>query len=187
MILPIVIYGSPILKKKAVDITPDFENLGELIKNMWQTMYSASGIGLAAPQINQSIRLFVIDTLQLTERKKDEPDFVGMKKVFINPIITDEFGKKWKYEEGCLSIPGIRENVERKAEITITYLDEQFTEHTETYNGINARVIQHEYDHIEGILFTDKVNPLTKKLIQPKLTKLMKGNYTADYRTKLVK
>jgi len=187
MILPIVVYGSPILKKRATDINSDFENLAELIQNMWQTMYQASGIGLAAPQINQSIRLFIVDTLQMKDRIKDEPDFSGIKKAFINPVITEEIGNEWKYEEGCLSIPGIRENVERKPEITITYQDEQFNTITEKYKGLNARVIQHEYDHIEGVLFTDKVKPLTKKLIQSKLNKIMRGDFKADYRTKMVK
>lgn len=187
MILPIVVYGSPILKQKASDIDATYENLAELIQNMWQTMYQASGIGLAAPQINKSIRLFIVDTAQLEDRKKDEPDFVGIKKVFINPQITEEIGTEWKYEEGCLSIPGIRENVERKPDIIITYQDEQFNTLTETYSGLNARVIQHEYDHIEGVLFTDKVKPLTKKLIQSKLNKIMRGDFRADYKTKFVK
>ena len=186
MILPIVVYGSPILKQKASDIDATYENLAELIQNMWQTMYQASGIGLAAPQINKSIRLFIVDTAQLEDRKKDEPNFVGIKKVFINPQITEEIGAEWKYEEGCLSIPGIRENVERKPDITITYQDEQFNTMTESYSGLNARVIQHEYDHIEGVLFTDKVKPLTKKLIQSKLNKIMRGDFRADYKTKSV-
>ncbi|MCB9075635.1 MAG: peptide deformylase [Chitinophagales bacterium] len=187
MILPIIVYGSPILKQKASEIDAEFENLAELIQNMWQTMYQASGIGLAAPQINKSIRLFIVDTAQLEDRKKDEPNFVGIKKVFINPQITEEIGAEWKYEEGCLSIPGIRENVERKPDITITYQDEQFNTMTESYSGLNARVIQHEYDHIEGVLFTDKVKPLTKKLIQSKLNKIMRGDFRADYKTKSVK
>lgn len=187
MILSIIVYGSPILKQKASEIDAEFENLAELIQNMWQTMYQASGIGLAAPQINKSIRLFIVDTAQLEDRKKDEPNFVGIKKVFINPQITEEIGAEWKYEEGCLSIPGIRENVERKPDITITYQDEQFNTMTESYSGLNARVIQHEYDHIEGVLFTDKVKPLTKKLIQSKLNKIMRGDFRADYKTKSVK
>ena len=187
MILSIIVYGSPIIKQKASEIDAEFENLAELIQNMWQTMYQASGIGLAAPQINKSIRLFIVDTAQLEDRKKDEPNFVGIKKVFINPQITEEIGAEWKYEEGCLSIPGIRENVERKPDITITYQDEQFNTMTESYSGLNARVIQHEYDHIEGVLFTDKVKPLTKKLIQSKLNKIMRGDFRADYKTKSVK
>lgn len=187
MILSIIVYGSPILKQKASEIDAEYENLAELIQNMWQTMYQASGIGLAAPQINKSIRLFIVDTAQLEDRKKDEPNFVGIKKVFINPQITEEIGAEWKYEEGCLSIPGIRENVERKPDITITYQDEQFNTMTESYSGLNARVIQHEYDHIEGVLFTDKVKPLTKKLIQSKLNKIMRGDFRADYKTKSVK
>lgn len=185
MILPIVVYGYPVLKQKASNISTDFENLEELIKNMWQTMYHAQGIGLAAPQINQSIRLFIVDTLQLKDRKNDEPNFVGIKKAFINPTILEEEGNEWKYEEGCLSIPGIRENVERKAKLKIQYQDENFNSITEEYDGINARVIQHEYDHIEGILFTDRIKPLTKKLIQSKLNKIMRGDFKADYRTKV--
>jgi peptide deformylase len=185
MILPIVVYGYPVLKQKTVEISNDFENLEELIKNMWQTMYHAQGIGLAAPQINKSIRLFIVDTLQLKERKNEEPTFKGIKKAFINPIILEESGIEWKYEEGCLSIPGIREHVERKPNLKIQYQDEQFNTHVEEYDGINARVIQHEYDHIEGILFTDKIKPLTKKLIQTKLNKISRGEFKADYRTKV--
>jgi len=185
MILPVVVYGFPILKQKANEITSEYPNLDELIKNMWQTMYHAQGVGLAAPQINLSIRLFVVDTLQLKDRKEDEPTFVGIKKAFINPQILEESGEAWKYEEGCLSIPGIRENVERQAKVKIQYQDEQFNTVVEEYDGINARVIQHEYDHIEGILFTDKIKPLTKKLIQPKLNKIMRGDFKAEYRTKV--
>lgn len=185
MILPIVVYGYPILKQKAKNIDSNFENLKNLIDNMWQTMYHAQGIGLAAPQINQSIRLFIVDTLQLKDRKNDEPNFMGIKKVFINPTILEESGKEWKYEEGCLSIPGIRENVERLSTITIQYQDENFELLTETYDGINARVIQHEYDHIDGVLFIDRIKPLAKKLIQPKLNKIARGDFKADYRTKV--
>ena len=185
MLLPVTLYGDPILKKRAEDISSDYPNLQDIIKNMWQTMYVASGVGLAAPQGGLSIRLFVVDTAQLAEKRKKE--FKGIKKVFINPEILNEEGEEWKYEEGCLSIPGIRENVERKPDITITYQDEQFNTMTESYSGLNARVIQHEYDHIEGVLFTDKVKPLTKKLIQSKLNKIMRGDFRADYKTKSVK
>lgn len=182
MILPITLYGHPVLKKRGENITKDYENLQDVIKNMWQTMYSASGIGLAAPQVDLSIRLFVVDTVQLEEKRKNK--FVGIKKVFINPTIKEENGEEWKFEEGCLSIPGIREDVFRKPTITIHYFDENFNEFTEEYDDMNARVIQHEYDHIEGILFTDKLKPLKKKLLLSKLNKISKGEVETDYRVK---
>ena len=185
MILPVTLYGDPILKKRADDIVESHPNLQEIIKNMWQTMYAASGIGLAAPQVALSIRLFIVDTVQLEEKRKT--NFKGIKKVFINPTILEESGTEWKYEEGCLSIPSIREDVYRKPVVKIRYFDESFVEHTETYDDINARVIQHEYDHIEGILFIDKLKPLTKKLISPKLNKIMKGEVKTDYRVKAFK
>jgi peptide deformylase len=182
MILPITLYGHPVLKKRGENITKDYENLQDVIKNMWQTMYSASGIGLAAPQVDLSIRLFVVDTVQLEEKRKNK--FVGIKKVFINPTIKEENGEEWKFEEGCLSIPGIREDVFRKPTIKIHYFDENFNEFTEEYDDMNARVIQHEYDHIEGILFTDKLKPLKKKLLLSKLNKISKGEVETDYRVK---
>lgn len=185
MLLPVTLYGDPILKKRGEDITPDFPNLQDIIKNMWQTMYAASGIGLAAPQVGMSIRLFVVDTIQLQEKRKN--DFNGIKKVFINPTILEETGEEWKYEEGCLSIPGIREDVFREPVVKIHYLDENFQEFTETFDELNARVIQHEYDHIEGILFTDKLKPLKKKLLLPKLTKISRGEVDVDYRVKVYK
>ena len=184
MILPIVVYGDPVLKQPCDDIDADHPGLEDIIKNMWQTMYHAQGVGLAAPQVGLSIRLFVVDTLQLRDKGREIP---GIKKVFINATILDESGEPWKYEEGCLSIPGIREDVFRQAVVRIHYFDEQFNEFEETYDGINARVIQHEYDHIEGILFTDKLKPLTKKLVQPKLLKIQRGDFEADYRTKVYK
>jgi len=185
MILPVTLYGDPILKKRAEDIATDHPDLQDIIKNMWQTMYAASGVGLAAPQVSLSIRLFVIDTVQLEEKRKK--DFKGIKKVFINPVIVEESGEEWKYEEGCLSIPGIREDVLRKPVLKICYLDEQFNEHTEEYSEMNARVIQHEYDHVEGILFTDKLKPLKKKLLLPKLAKISRGEVDVDYRVKAYK
>ncbi|HQO89838.1 MAG TPA: peptide deformylase [Chitinophagales bacterium] len=185
MILPVTLYGDPVLKKRAEDINADYPSLQDTIKNMWQTMYGASGVGLAAPQVGLSIRLFIVDTEQLADKKNK--DFKGIKKAFINPTILEESGMEWKYEEGCLSIPGIREDVYRKPVVKIRYFDESFVEHTETYDDINARVIQHEYDHIEGILFIDKLKPLTKKLISPKLNKIMKGEVKTDYRVKAFK
>ncbi|MCB9034727.1 MAG: peptide deformylase [Chitinophagales bacterium] len=183
MILPIIVYGHPTLIKETEDIDKDYPNLQELINNMWQTMYNASGVGLAAPQVNQSIRLFLVDTVQMQDKK--DANFKGIKKVFINATLIEENGKVWKYEEGCLSIPGFRENVERKPNIKIHYFDENFNEFEEEYDGINARVIQHEYDHVDGILFTDRLKPLTKKLAQKKLEKIRKGIFEADYKTKV--
>ncbi|MFN8296451.1 MAG: peptide deformylase [Chitinophagales bacterium] len=185
MLLPVTLYGDPILKKRAEDISADYPNLQDIIKNMWQTMYVASGVGLAAPQVGLSIRLFVVDTAQLAEKRKKE--FKGIKKVFINPTILNEEGEEWKYEEGCLSIPAIREDVFRKPTIKIRYQDENFNEFTEEFDEINARVIQHEYDHIEGILFVDKLKPLKRKLLLPKLNKIMRGEVDVDYRVKAYK
>ncbi|MFN8281774.1 MAG: peptide deformylase [Chitinophagales bacterium] len=185
MILPVTLYGDPVLKKRAESITAEYPNLQDIIKNMWQTMYGASGVGLAAPQVGLSIRMFIVDTVQLKDKKKRE--FTGIKKVFINPTILSETGDEWKYEEGCLSIPGIREDVFRNETIKIHYFDENFNEFTEEYDSINARVIQHEYDHIEGILFIDKLKPLTKKLLQGKLSKIMRGEVDTDYRVKAFK
>ena len=187
MILPITIYGDPVLKKKGVEIGIDYPNLKPLIANMLQTMYGANGVGLAAPQVGLSIRLFIVDTQQLEERKKKDSNFSGIKKAFINPEILEQSGDEWKYEEGCLSIPGIREDVARQAKIRIRYYDEDFNEHIEEYDDINARVIQHEYDHIEGILFTDRLGALKRKMILPKLNKLLKGITDTDYKVKIYK
>lgn len=194
MVLPIVVYGDPVLRKKCVDIEKSHENLTQLIQNMYDTMYEANGVGLAAPQIGKAIRLFVIDASPFAEVDEDEePEFTeeeikqmnGFKKTFINAVITNEVGEEWKFSEGCLSIPKIREDVLRKPELTIEYFDENFKKHTETYNGVIARVIQHEYDHIEGILFTDKISPFKRKMISGKLTDISKGKFRADYRTKV--
>lgn len=184
MILPVYAYGQPVLKKKAIDITPEYENLSTLIDNMWETMYAAHGVGIAAPQIGLSIRLFVIDTIQIMEDDKKEE---GIKKVFINAQIIEETGEFWAYEEGCLSIPNIRGDVERTQKVRIQYYDEQFTKHDEIYEGVNARVIQHEYDHIDGVLFIEKLKPLRKKLIQRKLNDIKVGKATADYKIKFVR
>lgn len=179
MILPIIAYGDAVLKRKAKDIQKS-EELSALIENMWETMYNANGVGLAAPQIGKSYRLFMVDTEQLEERKSDFED--GIKQAFINAEILDYGGEEDKYEEGCLSIPDINADVERPEQITIKYLDEEFNEHTQSFNGFNARVIQHEYDHIEGILFTDRISPLKKKLLKKKLEKISKGKITAKYK-----
>lgn len=186
MILPIIAYGDPILKKKGILIEESFPDLKLLIENMWQTMYKANGIGLAAPQINQSIQLFIVDTVQ-TEDEKKKKGFKGIKKVFVNPQIIEESGDLWKFEEGCLSIPGIREDIERKSIVKIKYLDENLDSHEETYDGLNARVIQHEYDHIQGVLFTDYLKPLKKKLIQKKLNNISIGKVEVDYKMKFPK
>ena len=185
MILPIVAYGTPVLKKKGKDITPEYPAFEQLLENMWETMYEANGVGLAAPQVGIAIRLFIVDASpfadddELTE--KEQKQLTGFKKVFINPQI-EESGEEWAFNEGCLSIPDIREDVYRQEEIQIRYWDENFKEHTEQYTGLAARVIQHEYDHIEGVLFTDKLSPLKKRLIKGKLNNIAKGNIDVDYK-----
>lgn len=184
MILPIYAYGQPVLKKRAADITKDYEGLPELIQNMWETMYKASGVGLAAPQIGLGIRLFIVDTIQIMEEDKKEE---GIKQVFINAQIESEWDEWWLYEEGCLSIPNIRGDVERQKKLRIRYLDENFQEYTREFDGINARVIQHEYDHIEGKLFVERLKPLKKKLIQRKLNDIKAGKVNAEYRLKFYK
>ena len=189
MILPIVAYGDPVLKKVGDEIDKDYPGLAELLENMWETMYAASGVGLAAPQIGKSIRLFIVDASPFADDEEDEPDpkakgLENFKKVFINPIIEDETGENWVFQEGCLSIPKIREDVYRKEKITITYYDESFEFHEETYDGYAARVIQHEYDHIEGVLFTDHLAPLKRKLLTKKLTNISRGEIEVDYRMK---
>jgi len=181
MILPIYAYGQPVLKKIGQPIDKDYPNLDELIKNMWQTMYNAEGVGLAAPQIGLSIRLFLVDTVQSMKEDEEEQ---GIKRVFINAQKVKESGAPWDYEEGCLSIPNIRGDVSRPAVLRLKYLDENFEEHEEVFDGINARVIQHEYDHIEGILFTQLLKPIKKKLTKRKLDKIAKGKADATYRLK---
>lgn len=184
MILPIYTYGQPVLKKMAVEITKDYEGLAELVPNMFETMYSASGVGLAAPQIGLNVRIFVVDTIQIMD---DDKKGAGIKKAFINAQIIEESGDLWAYEEGCLSIPNVRGEVERQPRIKIQYVDEQFKKHEDVYEGINARVIQHEYDHIEGILFTEKLKPLKKRLVQRKLNDIKAGKMQVDYRVKVAK
>ncbi len=191
MILPIVAFGDPVLKKKALDIAKDYPGLSVLIENMFETMKNAKGVGLAAPQVGVSIRLFIIDAspyvINEDEDEEEDDDEEGLKnfrKIFINARILEEEGDKWKFNEGCLSIPTIREDVERKPELRIKYLDEKFKEHEETYTGVKARIIQHEYDHIDGILFTDRINPLRKQLLKRKLTDISKGIVDVAYKMK---
>ncbi len=181
MKLPIIAYGDPILKKVAQDITPEYPGLGELIENMFETMYGAHGVGIAAPQVGLSIRLFVIDATPFAE---DESELEGFRKVFINARILDEAGDKWAFSEGCLSIPDIREEVNRHQTLTISYYDENFQHHEETYSGLAARVIQHEYDHIDGKLFTDKLSPLRRTMLKSRLDAISKGNVKVDYKMK---
>ena len=184
MIYPIVAYGDPILRKVAEPISADYPKLNEIIQNMFDTMHRSNGIGLAAPQIGLSIRLFIVDA---TPYENDERDLDGFKQVFINAQILEEEGKKWKCSEGCLSIPGIREDVDRNPNITVRYMDENFVEHTESFTGMRARIIQHEYDHIEGILMTDRLTPIKKQLLKGRLNDIMKGRTDADYKMRFYK
>ena len=184
MILPIVGYGDPILKKKAQIVEKNYPDLKSLISDMFETMYNASGVGLAAPQIGKSIRLFIIDTSAFDNKDFEETSgfkTATLKKVFINPEIINESGEAKPFEEGCLSIPNVREIINRKSKIKLSYFDENFVNHQESFNGIIARVIQHEYDHIEGVLFTDKVSPFKKKLIKGKLNNILTGKVSVDY------
>lgn len=187
MILPIIAYGTPVLKKVAEDIDKDYPGLQDLIANMWETMYEAHGVGLAAPQIGKSIRLFMVDCSPFAEDEEDGEDnshLKDFKKVFINAEILEEEGEEWGFTEGCLSIPEIREEVFRQEKVTIKYLDENFKEHVDTFDGFAARVIQHEYDHIDGILFTDHLKPFRRNLLSGRLTKIAKGNIDVGYRMK---
>jgi peptide deformylase len=190
MILPIVAYGDPILKKVGEEIDENYKDLDVLIENMFETMYEASGVGLAAPQINKSIRLFIVDASPFAEVEEgEEPDPMaegldGFKKVFINPIIEEEEGEEWAFAEGCLSIPKIREDVYRKPKIKISYFDENWDFKEEEYDGYAARIIQHEYDHVEGILFTDHLSPLKKRMLKKKLINISKGDIDVPYRMK---
>lgn len=186
MILPIVAYGDPVLKQMAEDIDKDYPKLDELIANMFETMYSAKGVGLAAPQIGLPIRLFLVDASPFAEDDEsgEYADLVNYKKVFINPEIYEEEGKEWEFEEGCLSIPNIREGVYRKPKIRIEYYDQNWELHDEEVDGIAARIIQHEYDHIEGILFTDKLSPLKRRILKKRLADISRGAVHVDYRMK---
>jgi len=188
MILPIVAYGDPVLKRKALPISENDEGLDQLIASMWETMYHAHGVGLAAPQIGKSIRLFVIDGSPFADDEDATPSdqlvLKTFKKVFINAEMITEEGDDFSFTEGCLSIPDIREDVTRPSVIRLRYLDENFIEHVEEFSGLAARIIQHEYDHIEGILFTDKLSPLKKRLIKGRLDKISRGMVESDYRMK---
>ncbi|MCC9043929.1 peptide deformylase [Myroides sp. M-43] len=191
MILSIVGYGDAVLRKVGEDITKDYPNLKELIANMYETMYGAYGVGLAAPQVGLPIRLFVVDTAPFAEmdgNTEEEIAFLtSFKKTFINAKILKEEGEEWAFNEGCLSIPEIHEPVKRKSKIQIEYYDEDFVKHIEEFDGLAARVIQHEYDHIEGVLFTDKISVLKKKLISKKLNNILEGKIFTDYKMKLSK
>jgi peptide deformylase len=192
MVLPIVAYGNPILRKVGIDIAPDYPELNKLIDDMWETMYNSKGVGLAAPQVNRDIRLFVMDSLQIianleVDEKWDYPGDKGYKGVFINAKINSSNGEEWSYNEGCLSIPKIREDILRKGKINITFFDENFNPHTRTFNGVTARIILHEYDHIQGKLFIDYLKPLKKNLLKRKLDNISKGKISVDYRMSFVK
>lgn len=195
MVLPVVVYGDPVLRKVSVDIDPSDESLPKLIADMFDTMYHAKGVGLAAPQVGKAVRLFVIDASPFADSEEDDEDdeftpaqkaeLRTFRKVFINARILEETGDEWKFNEGCLSIPKIREDVMRKPEITIEYYDENFTKHREHYDGVIARVIQHEYDHIEGKLFTDRLSPFKRKMLAGRLNDIATGKITAEYRTRI--
>jgi len=192
MTLPIVAYGATVLRKVASDIDDTYPDLKKFIEDMWETMYYSNGVGLAAPQVNKSIRLFVVDSSQIFENLEDEekgeyPDEPGIKRVFINPKIKSLSGKEWAYNEGCLSIPKIREDVYRNETVELEYVDENFQPHTEIFRGITARVILHEYDHLEGKLFIDYIKPLKKKLLQGKLNDIAKGKTKVDYKMIFIK
>ncbi|ARV10497.1 peptide deformylase [Winogradskyella sp. PC-19] len=186
MILPIIAYGDPVLKKKAVEIDKDYPKLDELIANMYETMYGASGVGLAAPQVGLAIRMFLVDASPFAEdddfSEEEKAQLKDFKKTFINPIILEEEGDEWAFNEGCLSIPDVREDVFRQPKIKIQYQDEDFNTYVEEYDGLIARVIQHEYDHIEGVLFTDKLSSFKKRLLKGKLQNISKGKIRVDYR-----
>jgi len=189
MILPVVAYGDPVLKKVATTIDSDYPQLTEFIDDMFQTMYHAQGVGLAAPQVGKSIRLFVVDGAPFADEPDDEPDpkaqgMTDFKRVFINPIIEEQHGEEWAFNEGCLSIPKIREEVYRKETIQIAYYDQQWNFHREILSGYKARIVQHEYDHIQGVLFTDRLSPLKKKMLTKRLQSIAKGEVDVNYKMK---
>ena len=191
MIYPIIAYGDPVLKKKCAEIEEDYEDLENLISNMFETMNNANGVGLAAPQIGKSIRLFIVDASPFSEDEEleeTERNFLEkFQRVFINPIVLEEKGDKWGFHEGCLSIPDIREEIMRKPDLVIEYYDENWELKEEKLNGLAARIVQHEYDHIEGTLFTDRMNPLRRRLIKGKLNDIAKGNIDLKYKMKFCK
>lgn len=188
MILPVVAYGHPVLRKECDDIDKNYPNLKELIDDMWETLYHSNGVGLAAPQINKPIRLFLVESKQLADAAAEDPDqnepFEGeaIKQVFINAEIVETGGRAWKFNEGCLSIPKVREDVSRDETVTINYLDENFVEHEKTFDGMTARIILHEYDHIDGVLFIDYLSSLKRKMLKGKLNDISKGKTKVDYR-----
>lgn len=182
MILPVYAFGSAVLRKKADPIGPDYPNLQELIANMFETMYESNGIGLAAPQIGVAIRLFIVDGTEI-----EDPSTADFKKVFVNAEILEEFDQKWDYEEGCLSIPGVRADVNRHSKLRIRYQDENFKEFEEEFDGMAARIIQHEYDHIEGILFTDRIAPLKRTMLKSRLSNITIGKVNVGYKMKFPK
>lgn len=192
MILPVVAYGAAILRKQAKDITPDYLDVKQLISDMWETLYASNGVGLAAPQVNKDIRLFLVDSTLIFKNLDEEdkgkyPDEPGIKKTFINARIKNYTGEEWAYSEGCLSIPKIHEDIFRPAEVEIEYVDENFVPHTGKFNGVSARIIQHEYDHIIGKLFIDYLKPLRKKMLQGKLNDISKGKIKVDYKMLFIK
>ncbi len=187
LILPIVAYGHPVLRKVAQDINPGYPQLEKFIADMWETMYASSGVGLAAPQVNRDIRLFVVDTLQMfqnmeEDEKNEYPGDTGIKEVFINARVVELDGEEWPYNEGCLSIPKIREDIFRHETVTLAYMDAGFQPQTKTYTGLSARVVLHEYDHIEGKLFIDHISPLKRKLMKGRLNDISKGKISVDYK-----
>ena len=187
MILPIVAYGHPVLRKVATDISADYPHLEKFIAAMWETMYASNGVGLAAPQVNKDIRLFVVDTVQMFDsmdekEKKEYPGDAGLKAIFINAHIVELDGDEWPYNEGCLSIPKIREDIYRQETVKIKYMDHNFDQHIQTFTGISARVILHEYDHIQGKLFIDHLSPLKRKLMKGKLNDISNGKVNVDYK-----
>ena len=191
MILPIVAYGDPVLRKIGKNIDKDFPRLDALIKNMFETMDNSYGVGLAAPQIGKAIRLFIVDTTPFADSddisEEEQQNLDGFRKVFINAKIIKEEGEEWIFNEGCLSVPDVREDVSRKPLVTMEYYDENWQKHTETFDGLRARVIQHEYDHIEGVVFTDHLSSLKKRLVKGKLNKISKGKISVDYTMKFPK
>ncbi len=188
MILPIVAYGHPILRKECDDIDENYPDLKQLIEDMWETLYHSNGVGLAAPQINKPIRLFLVESQQLADAAAEDPDHneplkgEPIKQVFINAEIVETGGTPWKFNEGCLSIPKVREDISRDETVTINYLDENFVEHEKTFTGMTARIILHEYDHIDGVLFIDYLSSLRRKMLKGKLNDISKGKTRVDYR-----
>ena len=179
MVLPVLAYGHPLLRRTAKEIDEDYPGLKELIENMFETMYTTNGVGLAAPQVNLSIRMFVVDASPFAD---EIPEAAGFKRALINPEIIEEKGEEWIFNEGCLSIPEVREDVLRKPEIRIRYYDENFEFHDEKFNNVMARIIQHEYDHLQGIMFVDRVSNIRKMLLKRKLSDISKGNIDVKYK-----